>query len=121
MPISSQVGAPQLIRSAAILTTGAVASSNFPLQTTLDQWVNLQADFTIGSLTNVIITPQVSNDGSTWYDVTSPGAATLTATGTKTIPVCCKGWKLFRATAQGTGTVTSSSLTLTVNYQREYL
>lgn len=113
----SSVKVPQNIRAAAILTTGAVASSTVRVLATLTQRVTLFVRFTLGSLTNVIITPQVSYDGSTWHDVTSPGALTLTASGNKAVPLDLTGAKLFRATAQGTGTVTSSSLQLDVGWQ----
>jgi hypothetical protein len=113
----SSVKGLQNIRAAAILTTGAVASSNTRALATLTQRLMLFVDFTIGSLTNVIITPQVSVDGTTWYDITDPGALTLTATGKKAVPLNIQGAKLFRCTAQGTGTVTSSSLQLDVAWQ----
>jgi hypothetical protein len=102
------------VRAAAILTNAAVASSSISLPATNDQSIMLFCDFTVGSLTNVIITPQVSYDGTNWFDMTDPGALTLTATGKKSIPLRCQGAKMFRATATGTGTVTSSSLQLDV-------
>lgn len=102
------------IRASAVLTTGAVASSTISLPATFDQNLVLFCDFTIGSLTNVIITPQVSYDGTNWFDLTDPGALTVTATGKKAIPLQCAGAKMFRATAQGTGTVTGSLLKLDV-------
>lgn len=108
---------PTTIRSAAILTGSAVASSTVRIPATADQRIMVYADFTIGSLTNVIITPQVSYDGTNWFNLTSPGALTATATGKYAIPCNCQGAKLFRVTAQGTGTVTSSSLKLEVGWR----
>lgn len=112
-------------RAAAILTTGEVAAAGLDLNEAWSADVAVQADFTLGSLTNVVLRFYASVDGATWYQVyagTSVLAAltaTLTANGTITVPVpALGGFKFFRATAQGTGTVTSSSLTLTYRYLR---
>lgn len=109
-------------RQAAILTTGEVAASRLDLDKTAGAELSLQLDFTLGSLTNVILKGYVSMDGSTWYEHRAPtGAAitqTLTANATIAIPVVAKGWKFFRASVQGTGTVTSSSATLRYRYRR---
>lgn len=104
-------------RAAAVLTNAAVATSVVPVNQSLDGWITVYANFTLGSLTNVIINPQLSDDGTNWYDVSDPGALTLTATGKKAFSVCAKGAKQFRCQATGTGTVTSSSLTLNFGYQ----
>lgn len=103
-------------RAAAILTTSAVASNTVQVGNTSDGNVLVYADFTKGSLTNVIINPQVSDDGTNWYDLTTPGALTLTADGAKAFSCPCGGAKYFRCTATGTGTVTSSSLALKFGY-----
>lgn len=103
-------------RAAAILTNSAVAASTINGSKLADGTLSVQIDFTLGSLTNVIINPQGSQDGTTWYDITTPGALTLTASGTKSLPVSAVGWKFFRVTATGTGTLTSSSLTLTYRW-----
>jgi hypothetical protein len=42
---------------------------------------------------------------------------TLTATAARALVIDCAGWKNFRVSAQGTGTVTSSSLTLNYRYR----
>jgi hypothetical protein len=112
-----------LARAAAILTTGEVAASQLDLNESWGDGVSVQLDFTLGSLTNVIIRFYVSMDGSTWYALRgSAGAAlseTVTATATNAYPMeSLSGWKLFRATLQGTGTVTSSSATLNYRYLR---
>lgn len=104
-------------RAAAVLTNAAVASNVVPVNQTLDGWITVYCNLTLGSLTNVIINPQVSDDGTTWYDVTDPGTLTMTATGTKAFPICAKGAKQFRVQATGTGTVTGSSLKINFGYQ----
>lgn len=113
----SSVRVPTNIRAAAILTNGAVASNSVRVPATGTQKVMLYIVFTKGSLTNVLIQPQVSYDGTTWFDHTDPGLATLTADGNKAFPVDVTGAKLFRVTAQGTGTATSSSLQLDVGWR----
>jgi len=106
------------VRAAAILTTSDVASSEVSLAEMPFRQLVLFADFTIGSLTNVIITPQVQvlGDATNWYDVSDPGTLTLTASGKKAIPLNLVGATKFRALAKGTGTVTSSSLTMLVGF-----
>lgn len=108
---------PFTIRAAAILTNGAVASNTVSLPATATQYMMVFCDFTIGSLTNVIIQPQLSYDGTNWFDLTDPGSLTITATGKKVFPVNGQGAKLFRVTATGTGTVTSSSLKVDVGWR----
>lgn len=105
------------LRAAAILTTAAVASAVFNVNATVDGYLQVFIDFTLGSLTNGIFTPQVSPDGTNWYNVTNPGALTLTASGSSAFLVPCKGAKQFRMTVLGTGTVTSSSAKINVGYQ----
>lgn len=109
-------------RAAAILTTGEVAASRIDLNETFNSSLTCQVDFTLGSLTNVIVKPYVSMDGSAYYELRAPtGAAitqTLTASATLAIPLTAQGWKFLRVSVQGTGTVTSSSATLTYRYLR---
>jgi hypothetical protein len=118
MPILSSTKVPFPIRAAAILTNAAVASLVIPVNPTLTQKLMLYVDFTLGSLTNVLIQAQVTYDGTNWFDCTVPGLLTLTATGKKAVLVDVAGAKQFRATAQGTGTVTSSSLQLDAGWQQ---
>lgn len=109
-------------RASAVLTTSEVAASSLDLNECWGSKVELQVDFTIGMLTNVIVKTYVSMDGSTWYLHHGPTGATvtqtLTASATISIPVQAAGWKFFRATAQGTGTVTNSLCALTYRYLR---
>lgn len=110
-------------RAAAILTTGEVAATAMDLNEAWGGNVNVQLDFTIGSLTNVIVKFYVSMDGTTYVPIAAPTGAvmteTVTATATRAYAVGnLAGWKFFRATLTGTGTVTSSSATLTYRYLR---
>src|ERR1041384_3971031 len=103
-------------RAAAILTTGEVAAAALDLNEAFASQVTVQLDFTLGSLTNVIARFYVSMDGTNYYAVTADTGAlmteTVTATATRCFPLGnLAGWKYFRATLQGTGTVTSSSAT----------
>lgn len=109
-------------RAAAILTTGEVAASRIDLDKCAEAELSVQLDFTLGSLTNVVLRFYVSADGTNWYEYRGPGgsgiAQTLTASSTIDVPVIAKGWKFFRASVQGTGTVTSSSAALRYRYRR---
>lgn len=113
----SQVG-----RAAAILTTGEVAGTALDLSAAKDHIVTVNIDFTVGSLTNCAFRFYASMDGTT-YDLIYLGgvASTVTLTGTDTIAVVIPapaGYKFFRASAQGSGTVTSSSATITYRFDR---
>ena len=109
-------------RAALILTNSEVASSRLDLNETVDSTVGIQIDFTIGSLTNGIFAYFASADGTTYYPVETHGGGvvshTLTATGTKLVTVQAPGMKWFRVGVTGTGTVTSSSATVTLRHLR---
>lgn len=111
-----------VVRAAAILTTGEVAASSLDLNDAWASKVCIDADFTLGSLTNVILRFYVSLDGTTFVPYFAHTGAvitqTLTATARNAYVVEAPGWKFLRVSAQGTGTVTSSSLTLTARYLR---
>lgn len=109
-------------RSAAILTTGEVAGNAFDLNNAWGSAVTVDLSFTIGSLTNVIVRFYVSMDGTTYDPIAVNGGTLLSETLTASAERCyvlpsLAGWKFFRASAQGTGTVTSS----TCNYSYRYL
>lgn len=104
-------------RASAVTTNSAVGSTPLSVGATLDGWVNVQIDFTKGSLTSVDIDPQVSLDGNTWYSCTTPGVLNLTANANKAFAVNCKGWKLFRVAVTGNGTVTNSLVAVWYGYQ----
>lgn len=107
-------------RAAAILTTGEVAAASLDINAAWGGNITVQLDFTLGSLTNVIVRHYVSIDGTNFYQVSSGTAAeseTITATATRCIRLTgLGGWKFFRTSLQGTGTLTSSSATLTYRY-----
>lgn len=118
MPANINAVAAPAARAAAILTTAEVAGTSFPLTNAQDNCVSVESDFTIGSLTNVILRFYVSNDNSTFIpleDTAGGVSRTLTATGKRSFTLRAPGWNWFRVSAQGTGTVTSSSLAL--NYR----
>lgn len=109
-------------RSAAILTTSEVAGAAFDLNNAYHSQVTVDFSFTIGSLTNVIVKFYASMDGTT-YDLVYNGTATITETLTASGERCyvmppLPGWKYFRATVQGTGTVTSSTCNFSYRYLR---
>ena len=119
--MAERVGGLEALRAALILTSSAVASSEVAVNK--GTRVTLYVDFTIGSLTNVIIRPEVrplSGSGSSWYQLTDIAgdvvAYTLTASDSLAIQLPDHGGEFsagdLRFTATGTGTVTSSSLTL---------
>lgn len=110
-------------RAAAILTTGEVAASSFDLNNAFDSQVTVDLSFTLGSLTNVIVRFYASSDGVTYKQIAVNGGTLMTETLTASAERCyvvppLAGWKQFRITLQGTGTVTSSSATATYRYLR---
>jgi hypothetical protein len=110
------------VRAAAIMTTSEVAGTSLDLNSAWGSRATVQIDFTLGSATNGIFRFYVSQDGSTWYTLYGATGAvltqTLTANSTIAIPVHAAGWKFLRVSVQGTGTMTSSSATVTARYLR---
>ena len=108
------------IRAAAILTTGVVNNTDFTVNRAWGSKFSLDIRFTLGSLTNVTLLYYVSMDQSTYVPIETlnSGVVTLVPTGdiTKVVNFDASGWQYFRCSAQGSGTVTSSSLTLTARY-----
>lgn len=119
---SSAPNKAAVVRAAAILTTGEVAGTSVDVNESFNGKFHVQVDFTIGSLTNVVVRFYVSMDGTNFYTLYGTTGAvltqTLTASSTITIPVEAAGWKFLRISCQGTGTVTSSSATVTARYQK---
>lgn len=109
-------------RASVVLTTAEVAAARLDLNESFDSSVGVQIDFTKGSLTNGIFRAYVSMDGTTYYPLqTASGTAsafTYTADSTFAVTFQCQGWKYFRMTVQGTGTVTSSLAALSYRYLR---
>ena len=133
------------IRSAAILTNsyvagtviGAAQTTTYPMTADHVEQCNylaLECAFTLGSLTNVTLKIEFSEDNSTFYqigtgtittgtDAIVPGLVTLTATGNYYIDINKEffnggGFKTryIKVSASGLGTVTSSSLAVTAVY-----
>lgn len=107
-------------RASAILTTGEVAATRIDLNEAFNGRLTVSIDFTLGSLTNGIFRYYVSDDGTTYYPHETTGGGvvshTLTADGTKSVTIDAPGWKWFRVTVQGTGTVTSSLAAVKYRY-----
>lgn len=109
-------------RSAAILTTSEVAATALDLAQVHDSQLTVDLSFTLGSLTNVIVRFYASVDGVTYKPIAMGGTVvseTITATAERayTFPPL-NGWKKFRVSVQGTGTVTSSSAAITYRWLR---
>lgn len=119
---------PVTIRSAAALTTSYVAATTLGKETGLATKVNeynqliLYVDFTIGSLTSAEIKVEFSPDNTSFYQEShekiDSGTSNiytltykLTATGAYRIPIQCND-RYIKVSAKGTGTVTSSSMTI---------
>lgn len=81
--------------------------------------VTVDFDFTLGSLTNVIVVLYGSSDNVTYKPIYIGGTAateTLTADGTRFYAVDIPGVRYFKVGVTGTGTVTSSSCAYTYRY-----
>lgn len=109
-------------RAAAILTNAEVKATSIDLNETWAGQLNVQLDFTKGSLTNIILVHYVSMDGTNWYNLSSGTAVlgeTITANATRAIQIhITGGWKFYATAVTGTGTLTSSSATITYRYLR---
>jgi hypothetical protein len=107
-------------RASAVLTTGEVAATRLDLNETFNSRVTVSIDFTVGSLTNCTFRYFVSMDGTTYYPIETTGGGVvshvLTADGTKVVTIDAPGWKWFRVSAQGSGTVTNSLAALSYRY-----
>lgn len=117
---SSAPNKTMVARSAAILTTGEVSATALDLNKAWGGIVTVDLDFTIGSLTNVIVRFYASSDGTTYKPIstgTTTLTETITATATRTYALpSLAGWKFFKVTLQGTGTTTSSSATVSYRW-----
>jgi len=132
LQVSTQDYESKIIRNAAILTNAYVAGTILDGPTTvgmhLMNQLNLYIDFTKGSLDSVSLKVEFSNDyvagvnDGTWYQETfesvsggvatdTLGVHTISATGKYRLLINIKD-KYVRVSAIGTGTVTSSSLSI---------
>lgn len=111
------------IRTAAELTNSYVAGTVLTTPDDDNQLIVL-VDFTIGSLTSAEVKVEFSNDGTNYYqeaaEETASGSGTttiypieykFTATGTYRLAIPVKE-QFIKLSAKGTGTVTSSSMTI---------
>lgn len=109
------------VRTAAILTNSYVAGTVLTELSSLNQLV-LLIQFTKGSLTSAEYKIEFSPDNTTWYQETASSIAagtstdtllehTTTATGNLRVPIELKD-RYVRISVKGTGTVTSSSMTV---------
>lgn len=110
------------VRAAAILTNSYVAGTVIE-NDHLEDEVIILLDFTIGSLTSAEVKVEFSPDNTNWYQEAkgaySNGVTTekqnehsIAATGKYRLdPIKIKD-RYIRVSAKGTGTVTSSSLTI---------
>lgn len=104
-------------RASAVLTTGEVSGASLRLDDVWGGEVVTQFSFTLGMLTNVTLRAYVSMDGSTWFQLSdddgSVWSTVPTADRTGAVIHHCAGWKFFKMSAQGSGTVTNSLLDFT--------
>lgn len=110
-----------VIRSAAILTDSYVAGTVIDNAQEYNQLV-LLVNWTKGSLTSLELKVEVSVDGTNYFQETAssvsggtvtiiPKEYTITTTGKSNILIPVSA-RYIKVSAKGTGTVTSSSLTL---------
>ena len=112
-------------RAAAILTTSEVAGTTLNLLTSNahDDRLCVDVAFTVGSLDSADFRFYASMDGTN-FDLVYNGATSTTINLTATANICVAlpplgGYKYFRASVQGTGTVTSSSAAFTYRWLRK--
>ncbi len=111
------------LRSAAILTNGAVDSDTAAVIGY--DFIVLRIAFTIGSLTSLTL-KVFGYDGTSWtqtgykatqgsgVSVITPDTLSLTATQTVALPpISCLGFQKIKVSVQGVGTVTNSLCAIT--------
>lgn len=102
------------LRAASILTTAEVAAPPLDLvAASLRGALDLEIDFTLGSLTNCAFRAYTSVDGVTWRSLAT---LTLSASGSKSWPIRSAN-RFLRVTAQGTGTVAGSSAAIGARFR----
>ena len=109
-------------RASAVLTTGEVAGTALSLIGIRGQLVTVDLSFTIGSLTNCTVRFYASMDGTTYDQINIAGSnmqETLTGDSERCYVVpALPGWKWFRVSVQGSGTVTSSLCDFTYRWEK---
>lgn len=103
------------IRAAAVLTTSEVNGTAFPFSHVDDGRVSVLLEGTIGSLDQIVFRFYVSRDDSTYYAI-DPVEVDFGGDDARTVTISAPGWKHLRVSAQGYGTVTNSSATVTALY-----
>ncbi len=132
MPKQTQDYSFFAVRPAAILTTGYVAGNVIGLNTDTVQFneggvhlqnqLELYIDFTLGSLTDVLIKLEFSNDNTTYFqeafsaisgglDTVSLAEHKITASGKYRLALPIKD-RYIKVSVKGEGTVTSSSIAI---------
>lgn len=120
--MSKDYKSPQTIRDAAILTGSYVAATTLEDVHAYNQLI-LYVDFTIGSLTTAEIKVEFSADNTNFYHEAVEGSPSsgvagvdpyvrqLSATGAFRLAIPIKD-RYVKVSAKGTGTATSSSMTI---------
>lgn len=108
-------------RTAAILTTGEVSAPTLQVGDAYAGQFGVEVNFTLGSLTDVTVRFYVSSDNATWRlfaDSRGNDTYALAANSSKAYQFQAAGWKYFKHSFQGSGTVTSSSASSTYRMLR---
>lgn len=111
------------VRSSAVLTTADVLSTTFTIPADV-RAVDIYTTLTLGSLTNVIISPAGAKDGnpdSSGYFAATNYQKTYTASGTYVIRVPREEFGAYRYAgvfARGTGTVTNSFCQISYKFDK---
>jgi hypothetical protein len=104
-----------LMNLTPLAASGNSTAINLPFTSQAPYGVILHIKFTLGSLTNAAVIPQLLNpDGTTWEDLYMQGAVsgsgTMAASTNLSLWLPAFGCKQFRVRYTATGTVTSSQL-----------
>ncbi len=111
MPNNAGVFQEKPARTIAVLTTAEVAATTLQVGDAFGGTFGVEVDFTVGSLTDVSIRFYVSNDASTWRpfaDLRGERSYALTENTSAAYQFQAAGWKFFKVSFQGAGTVTNS-------------
>lgn len=107
-------------RASSVLTTGEVAATALNVNMAKGGVICAETQFTVGSLDSVDLRAYVSMDGTNYYPVQSVGLGGVVVNQTASLNLVqtfiVPGWRFFRMSAQGTGTVTDSLLVINYRY-----
>ncbi len=110
-----------VVRASAVTTNAEVAGTTFTVNNAKGSKFNVHVSFTLGMLTNGIFKWYVSKDGTTFVpmsDYAGNVSYTLTASTEKVYNFDAGGWRFFRVSVEGTGTVTSSLAQVKIQHVR---